>query len=72
MTWTKTKPTEPGWYWVRMTDDNGRRYGPEIHCFELSRHNLNPAAPEPIDGPWSREGWEWFAGPIPEPEKPAK
>lgn len=59
MKWTSTPPTEPGWYWHRVTDDKGNiSRGPWV--FRITKSDIG----------WFCEHWEgeWSKGPIPEPE----
>ena len=64
--WTKEKPTEAGWYWVRS-----QRHPAQIRNFQLPLTNPSKdAQPQPVDGPYSSDGWEEFAGPIPCPQPP--
>jgi len=63
MKWTNTKPTEPGWYWVKATRDGKSHRDPEIRLFEKTSEGL-----EPYGGPYSTFGWDWFSGPIPIPK----
>jgi hypothetical protein len=72
MTYTKTKPSAPGWYWVRgglfppqcmeMELDDGAIVGTWIHHSGVAKC-----------GPVSGFGADVeFAGPIPEPVEPGK
>ena len=67
MTWTKEKPTEPGWYWTKR---KGCCAG--VTCFITSGEMTTNAYIPRIIGwngaPIDPSEFEWFAGPIPEPE----
>jgi hypothetical protein len=70
LTWTKEKPTKPGWYWLRLyvsRGDLGSGYRPNIAyvqddgsiCFLGSESDLK--IEEVLEGEW--------AGPIEPPEE---
>lgn len=64
LTWTKDKPTRQGNYWVK----NHNR-GPMIVYIATGSHHKSYVM-DCVSGPYSVEGWEWFAGPIPIPRDP--
>ena len=59
LTWTREKPTEPGWYWLKVGSGNGTIM--RVSAFDIRDARFGTAVE-----------FEW-AGPIPEPEqaKPA-
>lgn len=69
LTWTTEKPTQPGWYWWRVTkDDRERRI---VHVWFSDR--IDPTMPRLIvDGVGDRydlADCQW-AGPLLPPEEP--
>jgi hypothetical protein len=36
--WTKTPPTEPGWYWAVLVHNSERMSGPEAVKYTAERH----------------------------------
>jgi hypothetical protein len=61
--WTREKPTRPGFYWVR--NDTGAKTIPEVKQFAVEgEYAITPGAIEPVYGPFSTDGWDWFAGPL--------
>lgn len=68
MKWTKAKPGACGWYWCFTPAQPGwQGAGPTIREFIMF---VGVDHPEPRDGPYSSEGWQFFAGPIKEPTGP--
>ena len=68
--WTREKPTRPGFYWVRC--DAGSKQIPEVKQFAAEgEYALTPGAIEPVYGPFSSDGWDWFAGPLYPPNAPS-
>lgn len=63
--WMRTKPMMPGFYWVRC--DEGRKTRPEVKEFAVDELPHGNGGIEPVYGPYSTEGWDWFSGPIPPP-----
>jgi hypothetical protein len=74
--WTKAKPTEKGFYFVvgfcyHRTAPGGV-VGPPTKLFDLVEFDyIGTANVEPTRGPFSREGWAYFAGPISSPNHDA-
>lgn len=63
--WTREKPTEPGWYWMRLFPGyGGRDWQPRIIHVERDRRSGGLTE---VDRAGS--GWE-YAGPIPSPVEP--
>lgn len=58
--WTRNKPTEPGRYWCK-TDLPPNNVG------RIRRFHIEAGKLEPTSGGLSTLGWDWFAGPLPEP-----
>ena len=63
LVWTKSPPTEPGWYWVRMWGvvEMRRVYRAAGHLRLVMENWSMP------ENEWRREAEAW-AGPIPEPQ----
>lgn len=53
MIWTTKKPTQPGWYWVRIPGDIGTA----------------PWIVEILSGELVADSREWSSEPIPEPQE---
>lgn len=64
LTWTRERPTVPGWWWVRSR--YGKRVTQTIMCVKAWEDGrLYIYAGKPVE----RHDAEW-AGPIPQPEEP--
>ena len=63
MKWTKTPPTEPGWYWIRGSWRDDESVG-EVRRGKLLLRDLI----FPLDSPLLAS-YEWSDQPIPQPDE---
>ena len=63
MKWTKTPPTEPGWYWVRGAWRDDEPVG-EAYRGRVYSRNFVLALDSPL-----LADYEWSDQPIPQPEE---
>jgi hypothetical protein len=65
LAWTRERPTEPGWYWMRLVEPafSGHRW-----ATKPVQARIDPRSGQlrGLDGVGT---WEW-AGPLPEPSEP--
>lgn len=67
-TYTTTKPTEPGYYWVRRKEGTGEKT--DLQYWRIVRFTVNAKWKlDTVEGPLSIEGWDHFAGPIKPPRR---
>ena len=67
LVWTKEKPTQPGWYWVKFPETE--EYPAETLCLEVKVTLEGPQFREFATGPDEIEYW---MGPIPVPSPPVE
>ncbi len=71
--WTTIPPTEPGWYWYRLT--NGESLGDIVLLYDAwgnGRLCVYNRLETPILLRYFRDGNVEWAGPIPKPEEPQR
>lgn len=69
LVWTREKPAVDGWYWVKSSPKKWNEVlGELVPEGEYKTEMVKVMRGHIVRGcPWSVEGTEFFAGPIPEP-----